>query len=235
LLFRQTNVVWLLLVAGHVFFVEGARGAATLLRRLWPCLLGLSAFGAFVAWNGGVALGDAGAHRPGFHLGNVFFALLLFAGIFLPRALHVLWTRRAGLATPAVLLALAALGVVFVCSFGVEHAYNRFGGFLRNDLLLAADDSLALRAALAAPVLLAAFMLAADRLALPAYNLLLPVALLSMVPIRLVDQRYAFTALALYQLFRREDPPWLEVAGLLWSAGLCVWVVEGLARGAFLL
>jgi alpha-1,2-glucosyltransferase len=235
LLFRQTNVVWLLFVALWVLRSEPGLRARDALHRLWPCVLGALAFGSFVLLNGGIALGDARAHRAGFHLGNVFFALLLAGILLLPRHLWLLVREGARLRRARLLLPLLATSVAFVASFGVPHAYNRFPDFLRNQLLMAADESLALRLALLVPLLIGLSGLLLDRPERPAGAVLWPVALLALLPVRLIDQRYAFAPLVLHQLLRRDGPAPVEWATLgLWAAaGLAL--VEGIARGAFLL
>jgi alpha-1,2-glucosyltransferase len=235
LLFRQSNVVWLLFVALWVLRSRPGLTAREALGRLWPCLLGVLGFAAFVALNGGVALGDARAHRAGFHLGNVFFALLLAGALLLPRHLWLLAREGKRLARPAALLALAATAAAFVVGFGVPHAYNRYADFLRNQLLMAADDSLPLRLALLLPLLIGLGGLLADRPARPADAALWPVALVALLPVRLIDQRYAFVPLVLHQLLRRDAPASVEWTTLgLWAAA-ALGLVEGIARGAFLL
>jgi alpha-1,2-glucosyltransferase len=235
LLFRQSNVVWLLFVALWVLRSQPALTAREALRRLWPCLLGLLGFGVFVLVNGGIALGDARAHRAGLHLGNVFFALLLAGVLLLPRQLWLLATERARLLSPRVLGVLALAAAFFAAGFGVAHAYNRFPDFLRNQLLMAADESWALRAALLVPLLLGLAGLLLDRPLRPADAALWPATLLALLPVKLIDQRYAFVPLVLHQLLRRDAPAAVEWATLgLWAA-LGLGLVEGIARGAFLL
>jgi hypothetical protein len=193
------------------------------------------AFGSFVLLNGGIALGDARAHRAGFHLGNVFFALLLAGILLLPRHLWLLIREGARLRRARLLVPLLATCVAFVASFGVPHAYNRFPDFLRNQLLMAADESLAPRLALLVPLLIGLAGLLLDRPERPADAVLWPVALLALLPVRLIDQRYAFAPLALHQLLRRDGPAPVEWATLgLWAAAGFA-LVEGIARRAFLL
>jgi alpha-1,2-glucosyltransferase len=235
MLFRQTNVVWLLFVALWVLRSDPAPTARQALARLWPCALGAAGFLAFVLVNGGVALGDARAHQAGLHLGNVFFALLLVGALLLPRQLWLLAHERARLPRPAPLLALALAAAAFLATFGVPHAYNRYPGFLRNELLMAADESLGLRVALLVPLLIGLGGLVLDRPARPADAALWPVALLALLPVKLVDQRYAFAPLVLHQLLRRDAPAGVEWAIVgLWALA-AIATVEGIARGAFLL
>ena len=235
LLFRQTNVVWLGLVALYVLWVEGPeRRPRELARRLWPCFWGSGGFLLCVLLNGGVALGDARAHRAGLHLGNAFFFLLLFAVLFLPRNLVLVWTQRARFLHRWRAWVLGAVALAFLASFGVAHAYNRFPGFLRNDLLMAADEDPFVKLGLLAPVLLGSMSLLVGRLALPAYAVLYPIGLLSLLPVKLIDQRYAFVSLAFYQLLRPDDGELVEALTLGLYVALAAFLVHGVASGAFL-
>jgi len=236
LLLRQTNVVWLLLVVLYVLLAgDDSRERGGLVRRLWPCVLGLLGFGLFVVDNGGIALGDAQAHRAGFYMGNVWFTLLLLALVFLPHNLFQLWDKRASLLAWWRLALAGLVGGWFLAEFGPEHGYNRFPGFARNALLVSAENDLSIRAWLLLPLLVGLFALLVTRLQRPALCALYPVALLSLLPIRLIDQRYSFPFLALFLLFREDDPPPVEVAGVVASALLTAALTRGLARQAFLL
>jgi alpha-1,2-glucosyltransferase len=229
ILARQTNVVWLPLLAAL------GPGPVRSWRRLLAIVPGLLAFAVFVALNRGIAMGDQRAHHAGLFTGNLFFGLSLLCGLFLPRVLALLWRERARLADPRLLALLAALAALYAVSFGLEHAYNRFPGFLRNELLMRLEQSPLLTAGFFLLIALATAALWVDRLSRPAFHLLYPVALLALLPVKLVDQRYAFVPLVLLLLFRREDADWVEGLGLAQSAGLAAFFVLGISRGLFLL
>ncbi len=232
ILLRQTNVVWLVLLGVLALADDdGRRGW----RRLLPFAPGLVAFFAFVAWNGGIAMGDQRAHQAGLHLGNVFFFLMLFFLLFLPRNVSVLWAQRERLLGGRLGVVVAVAGVVFVLTFGVAHAYNRFPGFLRNDLLMLLDERPLLRVAAFVPVAGAIAVMAGDRLRRASFHALYAVTLLSLVPLKLVDHRYDLAPLALFLLFRKDDAPGVEAASLLWAIVLSSVLLDGIARGAFAL
>ncbi|KAI0161896.1 glycosyltransferase family 59 protein [Hypoxylon sp. FL1284] len=81
----------------------------TVLRRIWPHLVVLCAFIGFVAWNGGVVLGDKSNHVATIHLAQMLYIWPLFAffsaPLFIPQILS--WSTSifravTGLTSPVV-------------------------------------------------------------------------------------------------------------------------------------
>ncbi|KAI1877725.1 hypothetical protein JX265_003733 [Neoarthrinium moseri] len=66
----------------------------TVLKRVYPHIITMALFAGFVAWNGGVVLGDKSNHVATLHLAQMLYIWPLFAffsaPLFLPQALHVL-------------------------------------------------------------------------------------------------------------------------------------------------
>ena len=93
-LIRQNNIVWVAFAALWMHAVESGWSWSTLreeLGRYWAFLLTAVSFIVFVWMNGGVALGDAGAHPLSRgHLGNVFF-LLFVCSLMLAPMLAARW------------------------------------------------------------------------------------------------------------------------------------------------
>jgi alpha-1,2-glucosyltransferase len=179
-----------------------------------PYVFGFAAFGAFVLLNGGVALGDQGAHPfPSFHLGNVTFALFLTFFFLLP--LHIaniprilrLVSRKAW-----VIPLLSLLFLFFYLTFANDHPYNQesHAFFLRNRVLLFAASSPMNRALYLLPAVLSILSLAVTRMRQPVFLLLYPVTLLFLVPSWLVEQRYYFIPFTLFLLFRERYPRTVE-------------------------
>ena len=147
ILVRQTNVVWLALVCLAAWMDDpavraGPRPLTAWLRRAWTALLGLAGFAAFVLWNGGVAVGGRGAFKAGLHTGNVFLFLALYFVLFLPGNAAAIRRRARQLARPFFWVLLAAAYAVFLATFRVDHPFNKFEGFLRNEMLSAVASSL---------------------------------------------------------------------------------------------
>jgi hypothetical protein len=61
------------------------------------------------------------------------------------------------------------------------------------------------------------------------------VALVSLLPVKLIDHRYDVTPLAFFLLFRRDDSPFVESLGLALSVVVSSFFLDGIARGAFAL
>jgi alpha-1,2-glucosyltransferase len=156
-LIRQNAIVWTALM--FVWFVLDCRDSQAtearesaqqkgldIVRKHWlPFSIygaGLCAFVVFVIKNRGVAVGDAVAPPfPTFHVGNVFFALLLFSVLFLPAVfaccLQSVRSWRTALSGTA---AVAVAGVLYGRLFSVTQVYNRHDPthlpwFIRNMVL----------------------------------------------------------------------------------------------------
>jgi alpha-1,2-glucosyltransferase len=240
ILVRQTNVVWLALVCLTAWMddpqVPGhPHRLAAWLRRAWTALLGLAGFAAFVLWNGGVAVGGRGAFKAGFHTGNVFLFLALYLVLFLPANAAALRRRAGQLARPLFWVLMAAAYVLFLATFRVDHPFNKFEGFLRNEVLSAVASSLLWKHVFFAFVAGGLASLYVTRLRRPSLYLVYPLALATLLPLRLIEHRYGLAAFVLLLVCREDDPEPVEYAGVALGALLCGLVVSILARGLWML
>ncbi len=231
LLVRQTHVAWLAFIILYVL----ADNPRNFLRKLWPCFVGLAAFAVFVILNGGVALHDRSAHRPGLHFGNLFLCLFLFFFLFLPANLAWLWTARRRLTDRPLLVMLGAAAMLLAFGFSAYHPYNHFQGFLHNDLVAAVDASFAIRAAFFVPVATALAALYGSRLLRAPFYALYAVTFLALLPDGLIEHRYYLVPYALFLLFREDLPLAVEWAGVALSLVAADALVYGLSRGLFAL
>jgi alpha-1,2-glucosyltransferase len=205
------------------------------LRRAWTALLGLAGFAAFVLWNGGVAVGGRGAFKAGFHTGNVFLFLALYFVLFLPANAAAIRRRARQLARPFFWVLFATAYAVFLATFRVDHAFNRFEGFLRNEMLSVVASSVYWRTVF---FLFAAGGLASlyvTRLRRPSLYLVYPLALATLLPLRLIEHRYGLAAFVLLLVCREDDPAPVEYAGVAVLALLSGAVLYVLARGLWML
>jgi hypothetical protein len=235
LAFRQTNVAWLgyaLLEGLHDCWSRAGTAAErgrAFLRDTWPGLLAALAFATFVVLHGGFVLKERKAHGLGLHLGNAWLFLALVGIVLLPHALAGLRAaRRVDLA------AAGGAAAAFFAVFEVEHVWNRFEGFLRNDVLLRVEADPLARGAAALAVALGVLALAGwvrERAIPPAYW---PALALTVLTPSLVEHRYA--ALPLAVLLARVPPRSraVEAAAAAWCALLTGLLVFGRARGLFL-
>jgi alpha-1,2-glucosyltransferase len=234
LLVRQTHVAWLVFIMLYVLanHADDARG---LPRKLWPCFAGLGAFAVFVIVNGGVALHDRSAHRPGLHFGNLFLCLFLFFFLFLPANLAWLWKARRRLNEQPLLAMLVAAALLLFLGFSAYHPYNHFQGFLHNELVTAIDASLVARAAFFVPVAAALAALYGARLLRAPFYALYAITFLALLPDGLIEHRYYLVPYALFLLFREDLPLAVEWAGVVLSLVLADGLVFGLSHGLFAL
>ncbi len=244
-LVRQTNVVWLLFVCAFGLLqaspAPGLRAAlAQLLQpRRWlrhgrVALAGLLGFAAFVAWNGGVAVGDQASHPvQGLQLSNVWLMLALGTALLLP--VHVAdapRVARQALARPAeTLLGLGlALGLYWL-TFTNSHPYNATDEYLHNALLAWATSSAGGRLLFFVPV---AWMLLSLRAgAVPGWSgaLLGGATLVLVGSTWLVEPRYYVVPFALYLLLRRPAARAAELCVVAQNAALSAWLLWGIRAG----
>ena len=176
--------------------------------------IGFGLFVAFVAWNGGVAVGDKDKHPfPSFHLGNVYFCLFVAFFVFLP--LHVANARLVfdRLRTSRVLVpALAAFFVIYMLTFSNEHPYNQGldSMFIRNRILSYFTQTPTLMALFFPPVAYSFMSFAVTPLVRPFGTLLAPITVLYLIPSWLIEQRYYFIPFTLFLLLREQKSARLE-------------------------
>jgi hypothetical protein len=186
-------------------------------------------------WNGGVAVGGRGAFKAGFHTGNVFLFLALYLVLFLPANVAALRRRAGQLARPLFRVLMAAAYVLFLATFRVDHPFNKFEGFLRNEMLSAVASSLLWKHVFFAFVAGGLASLYVTRLRRPSLYLVYPLALATLLPLRLIEHRYGLAAFVLLLVCREDDPEPVEYAGVALGALLCGLVVSILARGLWML
>jgi alpha-1,2-glucosyltransferase len=240
ILVRQTNVVWLALVCLSAWIDDpevrdAPRSFSAWLRRVWTALLGCAGFAAFVVWNGGVAVGGRGAFKAGFHTGNVFLFLALYSVLFLPANLAAIRRRAGQLARPLFWAVLAAAYALFLATFRVDHPFNKFEGFLRNEMLSAVATSPLWKHVFFLFVAFGLASLYATRLRRASLYLVYPLALATLLPLRLIEHRYGLAAFVLLLACREDDPEAVEYAGVGLAAFLSGLVIHGLARGLWML
>jgi len=199
----------------------------------------LLAFPVFVIWNGGVALGDVEQHPVSLNVSNLYFFLLLAWFLFLPFNLAQLGNiKRLLQANSWLLLVLVAAFAVYFLSYEHPHKYNTPElGFYRHNLLLHySSDFTANRVAAFIPMAWMALSVvtAARSSDYPAYMwLLLPFALLSFVPLPLIEPRYYFVTLSLLLAFRPAMSTPANTATLIYYILASSWILYNISREAF--
>jgi hypothetical protein len=225
---RQTNIIWLFFLLLYVLIDQGyldefflsirrhaSRITVTLTGSLakkswkewfwtfWVFGLGLILFAVFVKMNGGVAIGDKGAHPfPAFHLGNVYFLLFCFFCLFLPINIANL-NRISEMIAKRKLLWLGiiiAFFIFYMLTFVNDHYNNQAGlsFFLRNKILVFYTKTEWHKAVFFLPILYATLSLCVMRFERLQHGM----AALSEAPIY-IDDKPGSTVLAMRSVARR--------------------------------
>ena len=236
---RQTYVVWLAMLGVWTVVANAGRPLRELARRGMSFGIAAALFLLFVLANGGVAIGDRDSH-PGMelHTENLIFMLVCFFLMFLPLVVSKL--PRITRLRPALLAGIALASVVsFFGTFQVDHPYNHNvitqELFLRNAMLQAMTSSTLAGAATCVAVTLAALSLFVIRLRQPIYYLIYPFAVLSVIPVWLIEQRYYLPAFALFMAFRESASHGVERAMVGWNGVVALFLFAGVSQGWFFL
>ncbi|MEM7243954.1 MAG: hypothetical protein AAF533_01350 [Acidobacteriota bacterium] len=227
LLVRQSNIVF-----GAFLFLFGlveASGWRVSLQdvrdhlvRCWTHLLAWAAFVVFVLVNGRIALDDPEMQSVTFSMGNPLLALILLTVGMAPLLLESLlkgelaktWSRmgRAKLLAWSVGLMLLAASAY---DFRAVHPLNDYDTMIRNHVLnwLTGEG----RLVFVFLVLCGGLLLSVTKLRMKASPTIGIVAVGTLVPILLVEPRYAIPSLALWHLFREKRHPAVELALLVYQ------------------
>ncbi|WP_028875867.1 hypothetical protein [Teredinibacter turnerae] len=213
---RQTNVMWLALfwlfalynLLGNPLHIrwlkpENWRQLGWALLRTWAFPIGIVAFLVFVYQNGGVAIGDATAHKMDrIFVTQVFFLLLAVGLLFIP--LHLMNARAAFdllRFQPQCAVILSLLLVLYLLTFWAEHGYNLFDFFLRNRVVMWTRANEVHKVLAFIPMAIALLSLMVTPLREKRFYWLYVVAIASLLPHSLVDQRYFMEAITMFLLF----------------------------------
>jgi alpha-1,2-glucosyltransferase len=257
---RQNYIVWfgfalLLLVAKVVpqaethgtFVGRAARIGRAIVRRetITPVAftaagygMGLVLFGVFLAWNGGIAVGDRRMHPfPSLHLGNVYFALFVCFFLLLP--LHVANARRIMelVRRRRTILALALALPVFLTTFAADHPYNHpdLDWWLHNAVLTFLTSSVWAKIGMFAAMSVAFLSFWVTPLRARVHYLVYPFAILSLLPAWQIEPRYYLPPLTLFLLFRVQRSALSEWSLIVYLAALNAVLFAVVASGAYFL
>jgi hypothetical protein len=182
-----------------------------------------------------VAVGGRGAFAAGFHTGNLFLFLALYFVLFMPASVAALRRRARRLADPRLWALLLLAYVVFLTTFRVDHPFNKFEGFLRNEMLGTVASSLLYKHVFFAFAAGGLTALCLTRLRRPSLYAVYPLALATLLPLRLIEHRYGLPAFVLLLVCREDDPAPVEYGGVALLALLSGVVLYILARGLWML
>ena len=231
---RQTYIVWMALLGLWTVLVSVAEPLRRLVERSASFILGAGLFILFVIVNRGVAVGDRDNHPDmAFHTENVLFMLVLFFVMFLPLIVsklpQIVRLHRAVLVGVPLCSA-----VLFFGTFRVDHSGNTQWQdyYVRNAMLEAMTSSTAAGVATTVAIALAVLALCVIRLRQPAHYLIYPFAVLSLVPVWLIEQRYYRPVFALFMLFRESASPGVERTLVAINAVVALYLFTGVVNGS---
>lgn len=239
---RQTNVVWLPLLAGLAVASDGGfvlppwRQAFV---RAWPYAIGMILFLAYWAWNGSISLSKVQTTMHpdlSIHVGNVYFTLFLCA-LLLP--LHVLIGLKTFVeqvrARPWVIALPIAAFALYWMFFRADHPYNLAvePWMLHNRIVVLSQSAWEWKAAFGLAAVAAACGLANTRLQPASAWMLYPLALVALASSWMIEHRYALVPMALWLVFRQRQNEKVEAATTALWAVLAVCAGLGTFTGRF--
>ena len=229
ILVRQNNVLWVPLLLGIVLeWNHGKRIALRswkTLRSTLPFIIPCLVFLFFVLINHGLTVNYSMLHPFGFFPGNIYFALALFAGIFLPFIIGNLGRiTKFVRAHRSVLVLLLLFLLLFLSTFIVNHPFNQDPQYWRNWALLAVAHEWLPWAVFALAMVLALLTMIVTRLAVPGAWLLYPMSALYLGASWLIDARYALIPLVLFLLLREKRSWKEEMVQYVWQVAVCMWI-----------
>lgn len=205
---------------------------ARIIFNLGMCVVVFILFGIFLVQNGGIAIGDAGAHPfPQIHLGNVYFLLFLSGVFLLPlhlahlrKILRFLWHHP--FAAP-ICIGFFVFGML---TFANTHGYNQdiHSVFLRNRVLEYFTQTPLLMTAFFIVTTLAFLSLIVTKLHHPYHYLLYPFTILFLIPSWLIEQRYYLIPFVFFLLFRKPEhrvTEWMQAIYSIIFTAILYWIV----------
>jgi alpha-1,2-glucosyltransferase len=242
---RQTNAVWIIYCGLLVLFDE-ERFEFTLdyvygyLKRTWPYAIVLLLFIGFVAWNGGVAIGDAEQHQVSFNLSNFYFFLLVSFALFLPHCFAMVSDVRALLLSNRwIFIAIIVMFFVFMATYEHTHKYNSETlSFYRHNLFLHYSSDivwLKIVSYFAITWMALTYYVTTQKVDKRApLLLLLPITMLAIVPMPLIEQRYYLVPLCLF-IAMRPPVPKVTVITMTYYIVLSSYIMYHISREHFFL
>jgi alpha-1,2-glucosyltransferase len=194
-----------------------------------------------VIWNGGVAVGDAEQHPVSFNLSNLYFFLLVAFVLFLPFNIEQLpeiknLIGRNGWIVPVLIAGF----FIYYLTYEHPHIYNTVElSFYRHNLFIYyTSDITPIRIASYFPMAwMALSFVTAARNSEQGHLLYLmyPFALLSFVPLPLIEQRYYVVALTLFLVWRPPMSRFSTLFTLVTFIALSAWILFNITRQVFFL
>ncbi|KKS98423.1 MAG: hypothetical protein UV73_C0002G0137 [Candidatus Gottesmanbacteria bacterium GW2011_GWA2_43_14] len=214
MLVRQLNVFLVIYLILHITAetMGKQKKLKTIIKNNLINIFGLLAFAGLFIINKGTAIGVQDLH-PDFFIspGNLYWALFLFFIMFIPINIANFWAIRTFIRQHKKILIFAMIFIISaVITFTANHPWNQSPEHLRNRLLLAVNGNIITEILFFSAVVYAIFSLAMIKLNRPLNYLIYPLSILSLLPIWLIESRYALLPLLLFMLYRKPTEKRLE-------------------------
>jgi len=250
IIFRQTNLVWVAFAVTVYLCRDDKKifSIAAWRDRLVGHIPALVSFGLifliallFIVLNGGIAVGDVEQHNVSFNLSNAYFMLLVTFAVFLPWQVSQLPEIYKLLRSyPWILVLVLGFAVLYWFTYGHPHQYNHPQlSYYRHNLILnyTVDYPLYKLAAFAAMTwtCLSFTSVCLSSGCRRELQLMAPFALLVVVPLPLIEQRYYLVALSLFLALRPPMKSRFEQISLLYSILWSIYLFYNISQANFFL
>ena len=214
---RQTNVIWFIFIYFYGFLQSG--NMTLNLRKLFDYTvkniifpLGVASFVAVIIFNKGIAMGNQSYFHPSFtlNMGNVYWLLFLFCLLFIVHIAGSLQSIILLLYEKRILTPMLVFILICSLTFQNNHPWNQNPEHLRNRALLFFSSGLTNKIMFFVITSLSLIYISLTRLADGKFYPLYPFTVFALVPIWLIESRYAIIPLILFILFREISDRRLE-------------------------
>lgn len=242
---RQNNIFWL----GFLVFLMakerfkggwGRERREKFLKEASVFIFTFLALGAFVFWNKGLVLTDAGAHPLGVYFGNIFVSLLFYFFLFLPLNLAnfpqmMRESSKMMKKKPGAVVWAGLVFAFYIFAFKADHPYNqaRLGFFLRNRLLAVVMRGDLVKALFFIPIGYSILSLAVTEFWKRDYYFLYLFAGVVLGLSWLVEPRYYLTPLVFFLLLRKKKSVLVERLTVAFFIILTGWIFWGTLNQRF--
>lgn len=246
ILVRQDNAAWIGLIYLYICFesvnkIDKLNAIRLILNALTKGAIFNIVFIAFIAFiyiNGGVAIGDAGAHKmSSFNISNLHVFLLCCWALFLPLHIQQLPIILPLLRKPAVITTLVIGFIVYVATLNNTHPYNKimYNYFVHNGLVHLITDYPLIKVLSFIPAAWASLSLISMPLPDWRWRWLILIAPLAAISHPLIEPRYYIPAFFIIHVLRPKQSASLEFFSLFVYIVLSAYILYSTTKGLIFL
>lgn len=244
MLVRQNNIFFLVLVNLMIFIhdFDKQKGWENIIRHLcrsFTFILGGIAFITYYRLNSGILMSDYARsylHFTYSNLGNFYFLLFLYFFLFLPmNFFNFPRITRLVVKFKLIIPGMVLCYFFFRQTFVNDHPFNQATWFLRNWILVTANRSLMAKSIFFFFMAYAILSVGVSKLYERRLVIVYPFIFFYLFPYWLIEVRYYLIPFALFMLFRKTVPKYIEYATLIMYIVISLYFVYGIANYRFFL